>query len=293
MSVFSDRTRKEFKESDDLRDAGLTTPDTIERFDNILYGENPQWNTMDLYIPKNENGKLPIIISFHGGGWVYGDKERYQYYCMSLAERGFAVVNFTYRLAPEFKHPAPLEDMNMVAQWIMEHGKDYFLDTDNIYGVGDSAGANLLVLYASILTNQEYASTFCFKAPEGFQFKALALNCGAYIVKPDSELTGELIKDYLPQGGKKEEYDLVDATKHITSSFPPCFVMTGEGDFLIEDALKMSQVLTQHNIPHIYKYYVGEKPLNHVFHCNMKLKEAKQCNDDECHYFKTIKKLSA
>lgn len=86
MSILTDTIRKQFKEGDDIRDEGLTTPDTVQRFDNILYGDDSEWNTMDLYIPKEEKEKLPIIISFHGGGWVYGDKERYQYYCMSLAE---------------------------------------------------------------------------------------------------------------------------------------------------------------------------------------------------------------
>ena len=75
MSILTDTIRKQFKEGDDIRDEGLTTPDTVQRFDNILYGDDPEWNTMDLYIPKEEKEKLPIIISFHGGGWVYGDKE--------------------------------------------------------------------------------------------------------------------------------------------------------------------------------------------------------------------------
>lgn len=286
MSILTDTIRKQFKEGDDIRDEGLTTPDTVQRFDNILYGDDPEWNTMDLYIPKEEKEKLPIIISFHGGGWVYGDKERYQYYCMSLAERGFAVINFTYRLAPEFKHPAPLEDMNQVAHWIMNHAKDYFLDTEHIYGVGDSAGAHLLVLYTSILTNKEYASTYDFKVPEGFQFNALALNCGAYNITPELELTRELMKEYLPNGGTEEEFKAIDPKQFITSDFPPCFVMTAEGDFLVEDALTMSQVLTHHNVPHMYRYYVGDKPLNHVFHCNIKLKEATQCNDEECQFFR-------
>ena len=241
---------------------------------------------MDLYIPKEEKEKLPIIISFHGGGWVYGDKDRYQYYCMSLAERGFAVINFTYRLAPEFKHPAPLEDMNQVVHWVMNHAKDYFLDIEHIYGVGDSAGAHLLTLYASILTNKEYASTYDFKAPVGFHFNALALNCGAYNIIPELELTGALIKEYMPQGGTEEEFIEIDPKQYITSDFPPCFVMTAEGDFLVEDALTMSQVLTHHNVPHMYKYYVGDKPLNHIFHCNIRLKEATQCNDEECQFFK-------
>ena len=89
---------------DAKRDEGLTTPVDIERFDNIRYGEHER-NILDVYRPKDQKGKLPLIVSIHGGGWVYGSKEINQFYCMSLAERGFAVVNFSYRLAPEFKHP--------------------------------------------------------------------------------------------------------------------------------------------------------------------------------------------
>ena len=65
--------------------------------------QNLKWQKLDVYRQKDATGKLPVIVSVHGGGWVYGDKERYQFYCMDLAERGFAVVNFSYRLAPEYK----------------------------------------------------------------------------------------------------------------------------------------------------------------------------------------------
>lgn len=79
--------------------------------------QDPRWQILDLYRLKNREGeKLPVIVivSVHGGGWSYGDKERYQYYCTSLTQRGFAIVNFTYRLEPEFKYPASLEDTNLV-----------------------------------------------------------------------------------------------------------------------------------------------------------------------------------
>ena len=103
MSAKSDAVRKSFKEFDDVRDAGLTTPEDIVRFDDICYGEDINWQKLDVYRPKSAVGQvLPVSVSIHGGGWVYGDKERYQYYCMSLAQHGFAVVNYTYRLAPEF-----------------------------------------------------------------------------------------------------------------------------------------------------------------------------------------------
>ena len=183
MSIASVMLRWAFKRGDDKRDAGLTTPEEIRRFDDLRYGKDPKWNVLDVYRPKEAEGKLPVIVSVHGGGWVYGDKERYQYYCMSLARQGFAVVNFTYRLAPKYKFPAQLEDTNAVFCWLMDNAGTYGLDTTRIFGVGDSAGAHLLGLYSCICTNPAYAARFAFSPPEGFAPKALALNCGVYDVK--------------------------------------------------------------------------------------------------------------
>ena len=113
------KIREEFGASDAKRDAGLTTPSDIQRFDNICYGKDPVWQSLDLYRPKSmDEKKLPVIVSVHGGAWVYGTKEVYQFYCMRLAQFGFAVVNFNYRLAPENKFPSSLEDTNLVFQWI-------------------------------------------------------------------------------------------------------------------------------------------------------------------------------
>ena len=114
MVRISDIIRAEFAEEDNKRDAGLKTPENIVRYDDIIYGTESKWQKLDVYCQKDATGKLPVIVSVHGGGWVYGDKERYQFYCMDLAERGFAVVNFSYRLAPEYKFPASLEDTNSV-----------------------------------------------------------------------------------------------------------------------------------------------------------------------------------
>ena len=119
MSEISEKIRKNFGNTDAKRDAGLKTPETVVRFNDIVYGTDPIWQSLDVYRPVNAgNEKLLVIVSVHGGGWVYGDKDRYQYYCMSLAERGFAVVNFSYRLAPEHKFPVPLEDTCMVFSWV-------------------------------------------------------------------------------------------------------------------------------------------------------------------------------
>lgn len=291
MSKTSDEIRRKFKEGDDKRDAGLTSPEDVVRYDDILYGEDANWQKLDVYRPQNADGEiLPVIISVHGGGWVYGDKERYQYYCMSLAQRGFAVVNFTYRLSPEFKFPAPIEDCNLVVEWIFRNSKEYGFDTKHIFAVGDSAGGHQLGLYAAICTNPEYAKNFEFKVPEGFVPTALGLNCGAYYFGDEiSEETRNLLRDYLPNGGTKEEIDMICVTNHITKDFPPTFFMTSTGDFLKEDAFILSKELVDKKVPFIFRYYGNEnRDLEHVFHCNMKSEDAKLCNDEECEYFKSF-----
>ena len=292
MSQASDFLRKAFKEGDDVRDAGLTTPDDVERFDDILYGSDPVWQVLDVYRPKEASSeKLPVIISIHGGGWVYGDKERYQYYCMSLAQRGFAVVNYTYRLAPEARYPANLEDTNLVAAWVIDHAAQYGLDIAHIFAVGDSAGANILATYAAICTNPDYASLYEFQVPDGFSFSAIALNCGAYCMNRSDlldRLTVIVRKDMVPEGASEDEiFSLVSPVDFITPDFPPTLYMTCTGDFLKIQAPILGEKLLEQNIPHEFHYFVGkDEELGHVFHLNVRSEDAARCNEIECDYFR-------
>ena len=75
---------------------------------------------------KKEKKRPPFVILYlHGGGYVYGSAERYRFYCADLAQRGFTVVNFNYRLAPEYSFPAPLEDLNAVMAWVAANAGPY------------------------------------------------------------------------------------------------------------------------------------------------------------------------
>ena len=292
MSELSDKVRKQFKEADDERDALMTTPEDVERWDNIVYRKlDRKAQVLDVYRPRQaEDEDLPVIISVHGGGWVYGDKERYQYYCMSLAQRGFAVVNFTYRLAPEYKFPAPLEDLNLVCKWVMKRAGRYHFDTERIFAVGDSAGANILGLYAGICTNPDYAKEYDFQIPEGFALTAVGLNCGAYTIDkndPTQAMTLELMKDFLPEQGTEEELKKLNVLNWITDVYPPVFCMTAVNDFLKPQALALVEKLTENQVPFVYRVF-GDKvnQLGHVFHCDIKTVDAAQCNDAECDFFR-------
>ena len=150
--------------SDKLRDAAIPLPEGVTEKRDISYGSHGKDNLLDVYYPAGTSTPLPTIVSIHGGGYVYGDKEVYRRYCIDLARRGFAVVNFTYRLAPKWKFPTPLADTNQVMHWIRANARGYYLDPNRIFLVGDSAGAQLASQYAALHSNPEYAALFDLKS---------------------------------------------------------------------------------------------------------------------------------
>ena len=294
MSLTTWFLRKTFQRSDDKRDAGLTTPPDIERRDDLCYGTDQKWQTLDVYRPRGASGSLPVIVSVHGGGWTYGDKERYQYYCMNLAQRGFAVVNFTYRLAPEFKFPAGIEDTHLVFCWVLKHSEGF--DLDRVFAVGDSAGAHMLTIYSALCANPDYARKYGIQPPslpDGRPFipGAVGLNCGVYQIslsKEASAMTRSLMKALLPNRGSAEELDLLNPIPYINSRFPRAYVMTANRDTVAGPPAReeLIQRLQACSVPFVDRTYgTDDAPLYHVFHCDVRSEAAKQCNDDECRFF--------
>jgi acetyl esterase/lipase len=297
MSVTTWMLRRMFQKSDDKRDAGLTTPENIKRWDNICYGSDKNWQMLDVYRPKDVKGDLPVIVSVHGGGWTYGDKERYQWYCMNLAQRGFAVVNFTYHLAPEFHFPTGIEDTHLVFSWVLSHGAEYGFDINRIFAVGDSAGAQMLTIYSCLCANEVYAGKLGIARPtypDGSPFvpAAVGLNFGIYVMSKDpkvsSTLTRSLMKELLENHGDERELDLVNPIPYINANFPRAYVVTGNADPLAGPPAQkiLTEALEQHGI--IYQditYGTKDHPLGHVFHCDIRSEDAKKCNDEECAFF--------
>lgn len=294
----SRKIRHTFGSGDKKRDAGQTTPADITRYDDILYGNDKKfkkWQYLDVYRPKDAveaDGslkKLPVIISVHGGAWVYGDKYRYQWYCMRLAQRGFAVVNYSYRLAPEAKFPASMQDTEKVFQWTADNATAYGFDTSNVFAVGDSAGGHLLTLYTDAITNKDFGKNFDFIHEKNLTLRGVALNCGKYTLDDNDKQIKLLLSGLMPKGGTKEEVELLDTAAHVCPDFPPAFIMTCEGDFLKAQAPIIKQALDAVKVQNEFHCYgTAEKPLWHVFHCDPKLSEAVVCNDEECSFFRSL-----
>lgn len=101
-----------------------------------------------VYAPSEEAG-LPVLVWFHGGGWVLGSVDGSDPVCRRLAERsGAIVVSVDYRMAPEDVAPAALDDCVAVTRWAAEHASEFGGDGSRVAVGGDSAGGNLAAAVA-------------------------------------------------------------------------------------------------------------------------------------------------
>ena len=93
----------------------------------------------------------PALVYFHGGGWVIGDLDTVDGICRSLANKaGCIIVSVDYRLAPEAKFPAAVEDCYAATQWVASNASELGIDRDRIAVGGDSAGGNLSAVVSQI-----------------------------------------------------------------------------------------------------------------------------------------------
>jgi acetyl esterase/lipase len=129
----------DFRDDSQLADVESVTPGTVS-------GSIP----VRIYRPRTER-PLPTIVYFHGGGFVVGDLDTHEGVCRLLCrDVGAVVVSVDYRLAPEHRFPAAVDDAYAALGWVAEHIDDYGGDPDRLAVGGDSAGGNLAAVCAQL-----------------------------------------------------------------------------------------------------------------------------------------------
>lgn len=100
---------------------------------------------LDAYIPKTGE-KHPAVLVLFGGAWQRGNRKQLKMYAIELADRGFACFAIDYRLAPEHKFPAQIDDCRAAVKWIRKNASKYDIDPDRLGAIGYSAGGHLATL---------------------------------------------------------------------------------------------------------------------------------------------------
>ena len=286
--------RKNIGLSDYNRDKDLKSPPGLEVISDLKYGRNNPFNLLDISYPSSKSlkEKLPVIVNIHGGGFIYGYKEVYKYYCAYLALQGFKVININYSLAPEKKFPTQLFEVNKVFDFIYKNRDKYGLDINNIFVIGDSAGAELAMHYLVIKSNPKFRALFNMEVNNLIKVKACALNCGYYDTsrwitkKTEDGFEGDV---YIGKFRKFKLMPLLDAYNSINSSFPPTYLLSGYFDFLKENVIPMYKHLKERGVEVIYS--IKEDEFNndiyqHDFQVNMNLDISKKIVIEQTNFFK-------
>jgi len=145
-------------------DAPPSLPAGITRHRDIVYARGAKGPlTLDVYRSERPAGLRPVLLFFHGGGWVMGSKhdalpevypgpvyggDRRWPSMLPYVQRGLAVVSPAYRLAAEAPAPAAVEDCRRSLEWISAHGAEYGLDAARVVTIGASAGGHLALMVA-------------------------------------------------------------------------------------------------------------------------------------------------
>ncbi|WP_293777739.1 alpha/beta hydrolase [uncultured Oxalicibacterium sp.] len=118
----------------------ITTSATYTKKADVPFGDDPR-QKLDVYIPRDLQGPAPIVVFFYGGSWNQGDRHDYAFVGEALAARGIIAVVADYRVYPQVRYPAFVEDGASAVAWTVRQAKNIGGDPKHVFVMGHSAGA--------------------------------------------------------------------------------------------------------------------------------------------------------
>lgn len=230
----------------------------IERVENHVLHLEGRDIPIRVYIPEGQ-APFPALVYYHGGGWVIGSLDSHDSVCRGLANvAGCIVISVDYRLAPEHKFPAAVEDAYDSLRWIAEHAGEFNIDPNRIAVGGDSAGGNLAAV-ASIIAKEKGTPKIVYQL---LIYPSTGSDKKMPSIKENDEgyfLTGELMWWFRHHYFNKKE-DILNPYAspllyHDLSGLPPAAILTAQYDPLRDIGKAYGDKLEESGVPVWYKNY--------------------------------------
>jgi acetyl esterase/lipase len=183
---------------------------------DLAYGGNPR-QKLDLYVPSNAATPRRVLVFFYGGGWDSGSKDGYLFAARPFVEAGYIVAIPDYRIYPEVRFPAFVEDGAAALRWVADNVGRYGGETNKVYLAGHSAGAHtaaLLALDTRYVQAQRLPATY---------ITAVAALAGPHDFTPNSATLREIFST-------APDLRQMQPTNFVRPNAAPMFLATGDDD---------------------------------------------------------------
>ncbi len=218
-----------------------------------------------LYTPlrlREANGLAPCLVFFQGGGWVIGNLDSHDVVCRKLADEGqLIVISVDYRLAPEHKFPAAVDDAISATKWIADNAKQLGIDASRLRVGGDSAGGNLAAVVAIAARDGNGPAI----AGQVLIYPAIdfALTHPSHS-EPETSilLTHSVIRwfrdNYLNGTADVDDWRASPARAKTFTGLPPAYVLTAGADPLRDEGDEYAKRLKEAGVPVTYRTFPGQ-----------------------------------
>jgi acetyl esterase len=216
-----------------------------------------------LYVPHGQprEAPAPLLVYFHGGGFVFGDLDTHDSVCRFMAAAsGASVLAVEYRLAPEHPFPAAVEDAWAAFAWAAENAAELSADPDRIAVGGDSAGGNLSAV-VSLLAREGGGAKPALQLliypvtdTEATMPSRLTYAEGFILTKADMDAFEAA---YLPDGADRDDMRVSVFHVEDLSSLPPAYVITAGFDPLRDEGQAYARRMREAGTPVALRHHPG------------------------------------
>lgn len=254
---------------------------------DVCYGKNYPNSFADIWLPDNTDQKYPVVVYLHGGGFIFGNKssgdplsagDEKTGKLMKIIEQGYALVNADYALAPQYRFPSQIRQLDELFRFLLDHQEEYRLDMNHVCLSGGSAGAIMTEIYGACVCSPEYAEQLNVTpvmTKENLRVLAIdeaALDSSVF----DSKMYAMLGCWTGAKRNTPEDTAMINAKNYLKDSYIPSWINAsnegGENGFFIKEGRDLKKVLDhigvpndlvyfpEENLPHGYMDNVGKEP---------------------------------